>query len=291
MMKRAVAVADLTALRRLESVRRDFVANASHELKTPLTSIRGYAETLLDDDLPADMRRQFIATISDNADRLQRIVDDLLDLSRLESGRWQPRLTTLEADTVAREAWHDFEERALERGVRFDVAADCDTGVLADRSGLEQIFSNLYDNALRYTGEGGAIEVRIVETTGPASRRQGQPPLTAIEVSDTGAGIPGDVLPRIFERFYRADPARSRAEGGTGLGLSIVKHLAESMGGGVDARSRLGRGTTIRVMLPAAAATGGATTPGAATTSCRTVLTTVWAYVHWIPARVCPTAI
>ena len=253
----AVAIADLTALRRLEGVRRDFVANASHELKTPLTSIRGYAETLLDDELPPETRRRFIETIHGNADRLQRVVDDLLDLSRLESGRWQPQLAPVEAAAIARAVWRTFEERAHERGIAFRVVAEDAAGdVMADPSALEQIFANLYDNALRYTDDGDRIEVRVIATAGPASQREDRPPLTAIEVSDTGAGIPGDALPRIFERFYRVDPARSRAEGGTGLGLSIVKHLAESMAGSVDARSLLGRGTTIRVMLPTAATAG-----------------------------------
>jgi len=245
-----VAVADLTQLRRLESVRRDFVANASHELKTPLTSIRGYAETLLSDDLPEPMRRQFLETIHSNADRLQRIIDDLLDLSRLESGRWEPDGRIVQVAELAAETWGDFASRAERGGVRFEVQGDADAAALADPSALRQVFSNLFDNALRYTPRDGRIRVSVA----PAGARNGdgaRPDMLAVEVSDTGAGIPGDALPRIFERFYRVDPARSRAEGGTGLGLSIVKHLVESMGGAVEADSRLGRGTTVRVLLPA----------------------------------------
>ncbi len=263
---------DLTDLRRLEEVRRDFVANASHELKTPLTSIRGYAETLRSGDLPDPERKQFLDTISRNAERLQRIVDDLLDLSRLESGRWQPELQTLQVGQTARSCWTAFAERAREQEVAFHTDTDDDLA-LADPRAMEQIFSNLFDNALRYTPEYGRITVAAApDEDGPPAnghRRSTAPtasvqPAAAfpvapgdtaparwlrVEVRDTGAGIPRDALPRIFERFYRVDPARSRAEGGTGLGLSIVKHMVESMGGAIHATSTLGKGTTMRLWL------------------------------------------
>ncbi len=256
---------DLTDLRRLEEVRRDFVANASHELKTPLTSIRGYADTLLADDIPDTERRQFLETISRNANRLQRIVDDLLDLSRIEAGRWQPELKSVSIGDTARAVWAAFAGRAADRGVAFEIELPEDDRVLADAQALEQIFTNLFDNALRYTPDqapGRSTEragrIRVTSHLEP-----GRPPgpgepsdsLEAaggwliVEVSDTGAGIPRDSLPRIFERFYRTDPARSRAEGGTGLGLSIVKHMVESMGGAISAESVLGRGTTLRLRL------------------------------------------
>jgi signal transduction histidine kinase len=250
----AVALADLTALRRLESVRRDFVANASHELKTPLTSIRGYAETLRDESVPPEVQRQFLATISSNAERLQHIVDDLLDLSRLESGTWKPTLAAVHPEAAAREAWADLEARASARQIAFALRAETDSPLAADRSALRQILSNLFDNAIRHTPPGGGIETRVIEWL-PQRRepsvRDRRTRYLAIEVRDTGSGIPSDALPRIFERFYRVDPARARAEGGTGLGLSIVKHLTESMGGTVEAESQLGRGTTIRIILPA----------------------------------------
>ena len=242
---------DLTDLRRLEEVRRDFVANASHELKTPLTSIRGYADTLLADDLPDPERRQFLETISRNANRLQSIVDDLLDLSRIEAGGWQPDVRSVSVGQSARAAWAPFAERASDRGVVFDVDGQDDDRALAEPQALEQIFANLFDNALRYTparepgrsaDAGGRIRV--------ATRVEPAGDWLVVEVSDTGAGIPRDSLPRIFERFYRVDPARSRAEGGTGLGLAIVKHMVESMGGAVSAESVLGRGTTFRLRLP-----------------------------------------
>lgn len=255
-----VVLVDTTELRRLESVRRDFVANASHELKTPLTSIRGYAETLFADDPPAELRRQFLATIRDNAERLQRIVDDLLDLSRLESGAWVADLHEVDLEEAVRDVWRPCEQRAAAAGVALQIDDSARRTLRADPLALRQILSNLLDNALRHTPAGGRISVRVrtlppEETRraaaaagagGPASRR----PLVALEVSDTGGGIPLEAVPRIFERFYRVDPARSRSEGGTGLGLAIVKHLAEAMGGGVEADSALGRGTTIRVLLP-----------------------------------------
>lgn len=262
----AVAVfVDLTEVRRLEVVRRDFVANVSHELKTPLTSIRGYAETLLADDVPAEMRRGFLEAVARNAARLQSIVDDLLDLSRIESGGWKPAAIAVDIAAAARDTWAPFAERARQRSVRFDVAAE-GVSVLADPDALCQVLANLFDNALRYTPEGGTISVRAVPAApaaerpadataraGRADARRDAGARVGIEVRDTGTGIPSDALPRIFERFYRVDPARSRAEGGTGLGLSIVKHLVESMGGDVTAESVLGKGTTIRFTLPAAA--------------------------------------
>jgi two-component system phosphate regulon sensor histidine kinase PhoR len=254
---------DLTDLRRLEEVRRDFVANASHELKTPLTSIRGYTETLLAGDLPDSERRQFLATISRNAERLQRIVDDLLDLSRLEAGRWQPEIEPVRVIKAAEACWLGFADRAADQGVGFRVAHDGPDTALADRRALEQVFANLFDNALRYARAQDRISVRTRVASQPpvdrnGSRRAGggvvhEGPWLVTEVADSGTGIPRDALPRIFERFYRVDPARSRAEGGTGLGLSIVKHMLESMGGGVEADSELGKGTTVRLWLPAPA--------------------------------------
>lgn len=273
---------DLTDLRRLEEVRRDFVANASHELKTPLTSIRGYTETLLFGELPDPERTQFLETIARNTERLQRIVDDLLDLSRLEAGRWEPDLAPVDVAAAARTAWRPFADRADARRVAFETRGA--GRAVADRRGLEQVFANLFDNGLRHTDAGGRIDVAVEVrderpgagarrapsregvaaepehgsgdegTDGPGGRPEHAPEngWVVIEVADTGSGIARDALPRIFERFYRVDPARSRAEGGTGLGLSIVRHMLESMGGGVDARSELGKGTVLRVWLPAA---------------------------------------
>ena len=229
---------DVTDLRRLETVRRDFVANVSHELKTPLTAIAGYAETLAAEALDSQAVG-FAQTIVDNARRMQRLVDDLLDLSRIESGGWQPEPRSIGVDAAAREAWRPFADRAAGQKVELDVAADS-ASVNSDPEALRQIFTNLFDNALRHTPSGGRIRL--------ATERAGG--VTIVRVTDTGSGIPAEHLPRIFERFYRVDPGRSRQEGGTGLGLAIVKHLVEAHGGRVEADSELGRGTTIRLYFP-----------------------------------------
>jgi PAS domain S-box-containing protein len=244
-----ITVVDLTELRRVESVRRDFVANVSHELKTPLTAIRGYTETLLTDDLPPEMRQQFLEVVHKNTTRIHRIVEDLLDLSRLQSGGWQPDLQDVDAAALARDVWSTLEQSAKKKGITFSISGD-PLPVLADPGGLRQVLANLLDNALRYTPDGGRIGV----TLGPVTIGENGKQVPAVEllVRDNGVGIPTDALTRIFERFYRVDPARSRAEGGTGLGLSIVKHLIERMDGDVVAESELGKGTTIRIRLPAA---------------------------------------
>ena len=235
-----VALFDLTPVRRLETVRRDFVANASHELRTPLTVIGGFAETLLDDSLPAEQRHQFAETVLANARRMQRIVDDLLDLSRIESGGWKPNPSRVEIEALATEAFVAAEHRRGTQPIdmRLDIAPDA-THVWADPTALRQVLTNLVDNAVRHTA-GGSVTI--------ASRRV--PNGVTISVIDTGIGIPADHLPRIFERFYRVDAGRSRSEGGTGLGLAIVKHLVEGHGGRVRAESTVGRGTAVRVELP-----------------------------------------
>jgi two-component system phosphate regulon sensor histidine kinase PhoR len=236
---------DLTELRRLEAVRRDFVANVSHELKTPLTSISGYAETLLAEAPDHDVTRRFLATIVSNAQRMQRLVDDLLDLSRIEAGRWQPTRTDVDVAAVARESWQALAGRAAARRIELgvDLAPDA-REVYADLDALRQIFTNLMDNSLRYTPDGGRVTVT-------ARRGDGE---VAVAVHDTGTGITSEHLPRIFERFYRADQSRSREEGGTGLGLAIVKHLVEAHGGRVSAESELGVGTTVTAFFPVRAA-------------------------------------
>ncbi|HET9133958.1 MAG TPA: ATP-binding protein [Gemmatimonadales bacterium] len=233
---------DLTDIRRLEAIRRDFVANVSHELKTPLTSIAGYAETLSAGDVPPEIATRFLGTIRANARRMQRLVDDLLDLSRIESGRWVPRretvaLTPLVAETVALLA-----DRAEAKRVRVELAIPAEANTITvDADAVRQVLTNLLDNAIRHVADGGRV--------GIVARRDGAQ--VELAVTDNGSGIPGEHLPRIFERFYRADPARSREEGGTGLGLAIVKHLVEAHGGRVTAESLLGRGTTIRSWWPA----------------------------------------
>jgi two-component system, OmpR family, phosphate regulon sensor histidine kinase PhoR len=246
-----VVFLDVSELRRLEGVRRDFVANASHELKTPLTAIRGYSETLLDDDLPPGLRRQFTETVRANADRLQRIVDDLLDLSRLESGGWRAAPERVSVDEMVREVWASVAGAGPESRITLLVETDEPSRTIrADPGGLRQILANLLSNAARYTPDGGTITVRARLEHGSQEDETAEAPHHVFEISDTGAGIASQHLSRIFERFYRVDAARSRPEGGTGLGLAIVKHLVEAHGGRVEAESELGLGTTIRFTLP-----------------------------------------
>jgi len=175
---------------------------------------------------------------------MQRLVDDLLDLSRIESGRWQPSSERADVAAIAAEAWSAFADRARDGRVEFTVAATAGGGVTADPDALRQIFTNLFDNALRHTPAGGRIKVSVDRAPGGVN----------VAVADTGSGIGPEHLPRIFERFYRADPGRSREEGGTGLGLAIVKHLVEAHGGRVEARSILAKGTTVSIFFPDRAA-------------------------------------
>jgi len=237
-----LVMSDVTDMRRLETMRRDFVANVSHELKTPLTAIAGYAETLAAEADPSSQTAGFAATIGQNARRMQLLVDGLLDLSRIESGHWQPKRSVVEIDAAARDAWAPFVERAETAHVRFDTTVPRDAHALsADPDALRQIFTNLFDNALRHTRAGGTIRVTAqVVADG-----------VAVSVADSGSGIPAEHLPRIFERFYRVDHGRARHQGGTGLGLAIVKHLVEAHGGRAEAESTLGHGTTIRLHFPA----------------------------------------
>ncbi len=236
-----LAMYDLTPIRRLEQVRRDFVANVSHELRTPLTIVGGYAETLVDDsDMPIANRHAFLQTILSNTRRMQRIVDDLLDLSRIESGGWRPNPAwTGVPDTVA-DVMLAAKPGAKSKGivVRADIAPDAEQ-VFADPTALRQVLGNLVENAVRHTAEGTVTVV---------SRLDGN--TVTLAVTDTGIGIRSEHLPRIFERFYRVDPARSREQGGTGLGLAIVRHLVEAHGGGVTAESAAGVGTTILTTWP-----------------------------------------
>lgn len=233
---------DLTEVRRLEAVRRDFVANVSHELKTPLTSISGYAETLAGGDVDDPTRERFLATILSNARRMQSLVDDLLDLSRVESGRWVPRPERLDLAALTTESLALFADRIAARQVACPIDLDPATPPLfADPSAVRQILGNLVDNALRYVEVGGTIAISVHPVDGGIE----------LAVADDGIGIPAEHLPRIFERFYRVDPSRSREEGGTGLGLAIVRHMVEAHGGRIRAESAPREGTTIRCWFPA----------------------------------------
>ncbi len=237
-----LALYDLTPFRRLEAVRRDFVANVSHELRTPLTVITGFVETLADEELPDDLRRQFLGMTASNVRRMQRIVDDLLDLSRIESGGWLPNPAELDLRALTAEIVSPLRDQALAKGVDLDVCIPVEVRTAyADPTAARQILSNLTENALRHTSTGSVT--LFAETTAEG---------VWLGVRDSGIGISEEHLPRIFERFYRADPGRSREAGGTGLGLAIVRHLAESHGGRVKAQSAVGSGTTISVLFPPA---------------------------------------
>jgi signal transduction histidine kinase len=236
-----LVVSDVTEARRLETVRRDFVANASHELKTPAASIQAAAETIgtaaLDDP---EVVPRFAAQLEREAVRLSRIVSDLLDLSRLETGSALDEEVAL--DTVVRDEAERFEGQAAEAGVELGVESATVPRVRGSARDLALMVRNLVDNAIRYTRPGGRVDVRLAPEDGQV----------VLTVTDTGIGIPGRELSRVFERFYRVDRARSRETGGTGLGLSIVRHVAENHGGTVGVRSELGRGSTFEVRLPAA---------------------------------------
>jgi signal transduction histidine kinase len=236
-----LAFFDLTNTRRLEAVRRDFVANVSHELKTPITVIGGFAETLATDDPPAAERKRFVEAILGNARRMQRLVDDLLDLSRIESGGWVPKPERNDLRAVATEIIAAFAAAAAERDIKLDMSIDHRAFELrADATALRQILSNLVDNAIRHTPAGGRITIFS----------QPDESGVALGVRDTGIGIPAEHLARIFERFYRVDAARSREGGGTGLGLAIVKHLVDAHGGRVTATSSGSKGATVRAFFP-----------------------------------------
>jgi signal transduction histidine kinase len=237
-----LAIMDLTTRRRLETIRRDFVANVSHELKTPLTVIGGFAETLRDPDLPVKDRDRFLETIETNARRMQRIVDDLLDLSRYESGSWVPNVASNDLAAVVNDVFGGVQRDAEAKGLSLTFRADPDAQRIdADPTALRQVLANLVENAVRHTSRGGIVVAAETATAGG----------TAIAVRDTGSGIAAEHLGRIFERFYRVDSARGRGEGGTGLGLAIVRHLVEAHGGAVRAESVVGQGTTITVHFPA----------------------------------------
>ena len=238
---------DVSELRRLEVIRRDFVANVSHELRTPLTAIKGYAETLLGPaGAEAETRRRFLSVIDRHSERLGRLIDDLLTLSDLELGRMPLRLTICSVGAVIDDVVQVLADPAERAGVVLSAELASDAlAVVADPDRVRQVLINLVDNAIKYTGRGGRVVVRAA-----AARDE----MVEITVADTGIGIPTQDLPRLTERFFRVDRGRSRALGGTGLGLAIVKHIVQAHGGEIDIASTVGAGTTVRVLLPAAAA-------------------------------------
>jgi two-component system, OmpR family, phosphate regulon sensor histidine kinase PhoR len=238
-----VILHDITDIERLERIRKDFVANVSHELRTPLTAIRGYAETLLTGALAdTENNRRFVEIIQSHAIRLNNIAADLMVLSELESGRPAAEPEVVSVRAAVEMAMATLESEARVRSVRLVAADPGDHFVLGHKIRLEQALVNLLDNAVKFNRAQGEARIETGLTT------DGK---VCIVVSDTGSGIPSDDLPRIFERFYRVDKARSRAVGGTGLGLSIVKHVVERMNGSIKVESMLGRGSSFTIIIPA----------------------------------------
>ena len=239
----AVAVLrDLTETERVEKTRRDFIANVSHELRTPLTSIQGYAETLLDSSGDSNHVREFLEIIRKNAARMSRLTEDLLTLARVESGEQRfDTQPTLPAELL-HEAIQSFQEIARTQNVELVVENESATPVDADREAIHQVFANLIDNALKYGASGGRIVL--------GARRSDHQ--VEFYVQDFGPGIPSEHLPRLFERFYRIDKARSRESGGTGLGLAIAKHIVLAHGGAIRAESELNHGSRFLFTLPTA---------------------------------------
>jgi two-component system phosphate regulon sensor histidine kinase PhoR len=233
---------DITRLKELEKIRRDFVANVSHELRTPLTTIKGYAETLLEGALKEEVASHFVQVIKRHSDRLEKIVEDLLILSRIESKEFQLKMESLSVSELIGDVLDFIKEPLNKKKISVSVDEIPPTRlVFGDRQYLEQIFSNILDNAIKYGHERGRIVISATE------RDQRE---VEISVKDDGIGIPKEDLFRVFERFYRVDKGRSRELGGTGLGLSIVKHIVQAHGGRIWVESQLGEGSTFYFTLP-----------------------------------------
>ena len=238
-----VVVHDITNQQKLENARREFVANVSHELRTPLTTVKSYAETLMDMDIDdKDTQNRFLETIANEADRMTRIVKDLLTLSRLDEGQYQLKpfervnLSQLVAEIVEKMFF-----AAKEKHQEITLSAKkTPIYVMTDRDKLEQVIINIISNAVKYTPENGKIEVSCEKVYKDAY----------IKVRDNGIGIPAENLPRIFERFYRVDNARSRETGGTGLGLAIAKQIMAQLGGNIIINSTYGEGTEVIISVP-----------------------------------------
>lgn len=239
-----VVLRDRTESERLEKTRRDFIANVSHELRTPLTSIQGYTETLLDGTSENASAREFLEIIRKNAIRMTRLTEDLLTLARVESGEHQFDVQPVLPKELLQEAVQNFRERARAQGTDLQIENFAPEPVIADREAIHQVFSNLIDNALKYAQASSRLIV------GARRSESG----VEFYVRDFGPGLSSEHLPRLFERFYRVDKARSRESGGTGLGLAIAKHIVLAHGGSIRAESELNHGATFLFTLPAASA-------------------------------------
>jgi two-component system phosphate regulon sensor histidine kinase PhoR len=233
---------DLTEAESIETTRRDFIANVSHELRTPLTAIQGYAETLLDGVTSEETRRDFLEIIRKNSARMTRLTEDLLILARVESGEKKLKLLPVSAAELLHDATSYFQDHRAEPDMKLDVVNEALKMVSADRDAVFQVFSNLIDNACKYAAQGGRILIGAHDVEG----------FVQFYVRDFGPGIASEHLPRLFERFYRVDKARSRDSGGTGLGLSIAKHIMLAHGGIITVESELNHGCTFVFSIPEA---------------------------------------
>jgi len=231
---------DVSELRRVDRVRRDFVANASHELRTPLTSIQGFADILANSEVTPEQQSKYLDVIARNAQRMSSLIDDLLTLSRIESGAEALTRSAVDVLRVVETVLADFAPRFEEASIEVRLHAGSVPDCYADRDALEQILSNLLSNAARYSNAGSRVDVYVEEREGKVE----------VRVEDSGIGISAEDLTRIFERFYRVDAARSRGLGSTGLGLSIVKHLVRAMEGELHVESEPGKGSQFRLTLP-----------------------------------------
>jgi two-component system phosphate regulon sensor histidine kinase PhoR len=235
---------DITEIRRLERARRDFVANVSHEFRTPLTAIQGFAETLLEGALEdAGNSRRFVEIIHDHSLRLGRLTNDLLRLAQIEAGKLNLEFHPVNVDSIVEGCLETTRAKATQKELRLEVEGTPGTSSISgDLRSLQGVLQELLDNAIRYSSPGGRITIK----------KDLQGSSVVISVSDTGIGIPKADQERIFERFYRTDPARSRESGGTGLGLSIAKHMIEAHGGQIKVESEVGKGSTFSIFLPIA---------------------------------------
>lgn len=233
---------DITELKKLEQMRKDFVANVSHELKTPMTSIKGFSETLLDGAMEdKEMREYFLNIILKETDRLQSLINDLLDLSNIEQEGFKLNISEVDLKNVIEEVMVIIKGKAEKKEIQIETIIEAEHPVVeGDFYRIKQIFINLINNAITYTMNQGKIKIECIDL---GDKYQ-------VNISDTGVGISKDQIPRIFERFYRVDKARSRHSGGTGLGLAIVKHLVEAHSGKIDVKSEINRGTSFSVLLP-----------------------------------------
>ncbi|WP_270179551.1 two-component system histidine kinase PnpS [Alkalihalobacillus sp. CinArs1] len=231
---------DITDLKKLEQMRKDFVANVSHELKTPVTSLKGFAETLLDGAMEnKEFRTRFLTIIHDESERLQTLIQDLLDLSKMEQAHFALNWQDANLKEIVDDCVLMTKNKADKKAIEVTTAYEGETKIKGDVHRLKQVFLNLISNSITYTPENGRIMINVKEQTDSVE----------FTISDTGIGIKKEELPRIFERFYRVDKARSRNLGGTGLGLAIVKHLVEAHNGKISVESELGEGSTFTITL------------------------------------------